>query len=107
PPHGVLECTGGTIEVKGGVFDPPGSTLDLADGSRHVILSNGAFASFGNSPYNAYALIVGETGGGGFDILSGSTLSTSATTAVGLNAGSTGTMRVEGVGSTWNGTTIS
>src|SRR4029079_3890044 len=98
--HGVLDFTGGTIDVEGGLFDPPGTTLDLAGNGRTVELLFGANASFSNTPYNAYSLIVGETGIAAFNVLSGSTLTTNATTAVGLNAAANGTLRVENPNST-------
>jgi T5SS/PEP-CTERM-associated repeat protein len=97
--HGVLDFTGGTIAVLGGVFDPPGTTLDLAGNNRRVQLQSGASASFSNSPLDAYSLIVGETSTANLDVFGGSTLDASATVALGLNPTGVGGLDIDN--STW------
>lgn len=97
---GTFTHTGGTFAVDGGVFNNSAATFNFAAGGGEIAfqLLNGATTT------GITTLNVG-TGGSAtraFDVLSGSTLSTSAASTIGQSGTGSATLRVSGAGSTWN-----
>ncbi len=100
-PNGTFIHADGTLTVDGGTFDPGVSGGYMIDGPTvaelpTVKLANGATASLGGMA------IVGNSNRGALEIRSGSTVS-SGSAYIGLDANSSGTVTVDGVGSSLDG----
>lgn len=100
--QGTFTLNGGTFTVDGGVFDNNASAFNIGTfGNASFVLQNGATTT------GVTSVAVGNTAASNirrFEILSGSTLTTTATSFVGSSGG--GLMRVSGAGSTWNASNI-
>ncbi len=106
---GTFNFLDGTLTVTGGVFQPNVSSGFTVDGPSaaempSLILGTGATANFGTGFGDR--LIIGDTNRGMLTVNNGATVS-SLLGDIGNSSGSTGTVTVDGAGSTWtNSTTL-
>ncbi len=100
---GTLDYRGGRLAINGGLLDGNGSlALSGTNGNSTFTLANGA------TTVGVTSLAVGSANNGQlrqFDVLSGSTLNTSALGTIGQQ-GSNSLVRVSGQGSIWNANNI-
>ena len=97
---GATTVSAGTLQVSGGgtLTQTSSITVDSAAPATHATFTVAGAASSVTSNGN---LIVGNSGTGTVGLTNGGSLSNKAS-AIGSNAGSTGTMTVDGTGSLWS-----